>query len=270
VKCIYVRPGVFRYHRGEEKAPEMNMGTGNFGKVREAYAASRTGVSQEVIDYFWSLVTDEKPRVLDIGCGTGISTRQLAARPAAAVVGSDIDQGMLEEARKLPQENIEYVLAPAHQLPFSDNEFDTVAAFSAFHWFRDEESINEIKRVLRVGKRFIVVNVNEVEGYRANFGEALERELNVRLLHPKRNYYPANILREAGFGDVRTVTWPQEEEFSLADAVRHIQSSGAWAQVPEEKEKVALGVIRQHILANKIGGRILRRTEVQAVSGLKV
>lgn len=244
------------------------MQTGNFGQVREAYVKVRKGVPQQVLDRFWQLVLQPNPRILDLGCGTGISTRQLAEKADAYIVGGDIDEMMLEKAQEFPSKNIAYVVAAADKLPFDSGEFDAVTAFSAFHWFRDEKSIQEIQRVLKQGGIFFVVNNNDMGGYRMDFGEKLERLLGKTLPHPKRSYEPSEILRSAGFVDVQEFVVPNDEEFSLEDALLHIQSAAVWNEVPTDKEDEVIELMKQHILKNRINGRIVRQVRIQVVRGV--
>lgn len=255
--------------KSAEVGYNVNMQTGNFGQVREAYAAVRKGVPKEVLDRFWELMPQAHPRILDLGCGTGISTRQLAENAGTIIIGGDIDEKMLEKAREFPQKNIKYVVAEARKLPFASSELDAVTAFSAFHWFRDEESICEIQRVLKPGGIFFVANNNDIGGYRMDFGKKLERLLGRTLPNPKRVYEPDEILRAAGFSHVQKLVVRNDEEFSLEYALLHIQSAGVWNEVPKDKEKEALELMKEHILENKIDGRIVRQVEVQAISGMK-
>lgn len=245
------------------------MQTGNFGQMREAYAAARRGAPQKVLDCFWRLVSQPRPRILDLGCGTGISTRQLAARREGRAVGADIDEKMLEKARELPAKNIEYVAAAAQRLPFASSEFDAVTAFSAFHWFRDEQSVREIQRVLEKGGIFFVSNNNDVGGFKVGFREKLERLLGTSLPQPKRDYEPVQILRMSGFSDVQQLVVRGDEEFSMEGALLHMQSSAVWNEVPEDQRNEALALMRQHVLENMVDGRIVRQIEVQAVSGVR-
>jgi len=68
---------------------------------------------------------------LDVGCGTGIITRQLAVR-RASLTGTDIDSRMLEQAKQHLGKQIDYLVAPTEKLPLPDTSFDAVTAFSAF------------------------------------------------------------------------------------------------------------------------------------------
>ena len=80
-----------------------------------------------------------RARVLDLGCGTGISTRQLV-RDGAKIFGADKDANMIGEAKK-EASSIQYVVAEAGRLPFGDASFDALTSFAAFHWFTDADSI---------------------------------------------------------------------------------------------------------------------------------
>jgi ubiquinone/menaquinone biosynthesis C-methylase UbiE len=83
--------------------------------------------------------------VLDVGTGTGAGARALRARfEDANVVGVDVSEQMLEEARR-HSPGLTFVTGDAANLPFDDESFD-VAAHSNMIPFLDET-----KRVLRPG-----------------------------------------------------------------------------------------------------------------------
>ena len=92
-------------------------------------------------------------RILDLGCGTGQLTSQIA-ESGAHVVGLDKSASMLEEARKnFP--HIEFVLADAasFQVPGS---FDAVFSNAALHWVKDfAGAAHCISRALGPGDRFV-------------------------------------------------------------------------------------------------------------------
>ena len=90
-------------------------------------------------------------RVLDLGCGDGALTAELAA-VGIDVVGSDASPELLAaaEARGLAT-----VLADGHDLPFAA-EFDAVFSNAALHWMsRPDEVIRGVARALRPGGRFV-------------------------------------------------------------------------------------------------------------------
>ncbi|XP_078119395.1 putative methyltransferase DDB_G0268948 [Sander vitreus] len=92
-----------------------------------------------------------QPRVLavDLGCGTGQNSRLLAPH-FQEVVGIDISESQLEEARAVPgYPNITYRKGTAEELPFPDGSVDLLTAASAAHWFDQTRFLAEASRVLK-------------------------------------------------------------------------------------------------------------------------
>ena len=95
-------------------------------------------------------------RGLDLGCGTGFSLEELAARaPDVAWIGADCSRRMLELARSKPELRAALLCeARAEALPFADKSFDVVVANFSWHWF-GKEAGREVRRVLRPGGWFL-------------------------------------------------------------------------------------------------------------------
>lgn len=88
--------------------------------------------------------------ILDLGCGTGYFTNQLANYfPQALSIGLDLAEGMLQQAKQYT--NIDYWLAgDAENLPLADNSIDVVFSNLALQWCHDfPTALNEIYRVLK-------------------------------------------------------------------------------------------------------------------------
>ncbi len=101
---------------------------------------------------------------LDVCCGTGAAMRVLRPLCRERVVGVDLSQGMLDEARRRLADApgtapLEFVRADALALPFSA-EFDVVTSFGAFGHILEEDEprlVEGIARALRPGGRFLFV-----------------------------------------------------------------------------------------------------------------
>jgi SAM-dependent methyltransferase len=117
-------------------------------------------------------------RVLDLGCGTGITSRPFAERlPGGLVVGLDVLPPMLHYARKRGRAypNLHWVRASAQGLPLAGAAFDVVNCCGALHNFPDlDGALAEVERVLRPGGRFTVAAYRE--GAPARF-ERLRRRI---------------------------------------------------------------------------------------------
>jgi ubiquinone/menaquinone biosynthesis C-methylase UbiE len=111
-------------------------------------------------------------RVLDLGCGPGISAFGMLDRvPNAEIVGLDLSRTMLflaNQWRKIEKngQHVEFVRADASRLPFDDHSFDAVTGHSFLYLLPDANAVlREVKRVLRPGRRcaFLEPNVNTFE-----------------------------------------------------------------------------------------------------------
>jgi trans-aconitate 2-methyltransferase len=80
-------------------------------------------------------------RILDVGCGNGKTTAEIAARvPQGAVVGVDASADMIAfaAAQSALHPNLQFAVADARQLPYQ-HEFDLVVSFNALHWIPDQD-----------------------------------------------------------------------------------------------------------------------------------
>ena len=83
-------------------------------------------------------------RVLDIGCGDGKITAEVAARvPRGAVVGVDSSQDMIALASShfgpAVRPNLGFEVADARRLSFRE-EFDLIISFNALHWVSEQDA----------------------------------------------------------------------------------------------------------------------------------
>ncbi len=79
-------------------------------------------------------------RVLDLGCGNGIVTAQIAALvPSGSVLGVDSSADMIAFASEhFDRTNLRFETADIRHLRFHE-EFDVVVSFNALHWIPDQE-----------------------------------------------------------------------------------------------------------------------------------
>jgi ubiquinone/menaquinone biosynthesis C-methylase UbiE len=93
--------------------------------------------------------------VLDVACGTGATTREVAVRVGSKgrVVGLDRNQGMLDVARKRTRD-VEWIEGIAEELPFPTNSFDVVLCQFGLMFFDDRsKALGDMRRVLKPGGR---------------------------------------------------------------------------------------------------------------------
>lgn len=90
-------------------------------------------------------------RILDLGCGDGVLTAQLAAR-GATVIGVDASPDLVAAA---VERGVEAQVMDAHALTF-EAQFDAVFSNAALHWMREPDAVLAgVRRALKPGGRFV-------------------------------------------------------------------------------------------------------------------
>jgi ubiquinone/menaquinone biosynthesis C-methylase UbiE len=92
---------------------------------------------------------------IDLACGTGLSTRPLAAF-AGRVIGVDVSLDMLAATGN--DDTMSFVAGEIEHLPFADRSFDLATVASAIHWLR-AEGVSEIARILAPSSPLVVYDV---------------------------------------------------------------------------------------------------------------
>lgn len=89
-------------------------------------------------------------KVLDVGCGTGELTAQIAAK-GCEVKGIDQSNNMIQKAR-LNFPKLDFVQGDILNMSLEKGEFDTVFSNAVFHWIKDQQKLVEkIQQVLQPG-----------------------------------------------------------------------------------------------------------------------
>jgi ubiquinone/menaquinone biosynthesis C-methylase UbiE len=119
----------------------------SFGSFAETYERARPTYADEALAWIVERLPFE--HVLDLAAGTGKLSRQLVARSAQVVAVEPDAEMRAVFARVLP--DVDLLAGEAESIPLPDAAVDTVAVGQAFHWFRHDEALPEIHRVLRPG-----------------------------------------------------------------------------------------------------------------------
>ncbi len=92
--------------------------------------------------------------VIDLGCGTGLSTRYWAER-AGRVIGVDPSEDMLRQARaQTSAANVSYQPGFGHQTGLPGGQADIVTCSQSLHWMDPAPTLAEVARLLRPGGVF--------------------------------------------------------------------------------------------------------------------
>ena len=161
----------------------------------ELYDSKHAFVSQLGASLIQLLSPQKGECILDLGCGTGYLTQQIAATEAT-VLGIDSAETMIEQARK-NYPTLQFVVEDATKLPFHE-EFDAVFSNAVLHWIKKPELVvSSIWRSLKPGGRFV-----------AEFGGKGNVQAITTAIH--------NILNSAGYATAAFNPWyfPSIGEYS--------------------------------------------------------
>jgi len=127
--------------------------TNRFSGLAEVYAKSRPSYPADAIEFIVRQCgLGNNSAVVDVGAGTGISARLLAAQgPTVIGVEPNDDMRSQAESESLDFENLSFLKGTAEETLLVDNIADAVLCAQAFHWFRAEEALAEFKRILKPG-----------------------------------------------------------------------------------------------------------------------
>jgi ubiquinone/menaquinone biosynthesis C-methylase UbiE len=137
-------------------------------------------------------------RLLDAGCGTGMTVLRIAERfPECAVHGVDISPNMIAVARRHAAQKglmAEFRVGSITALPYPDAAFDVVITNIMFHHLdlaEKRRAVREVARVLKDGGRYVS----------AEFGPRAANALQRRMAKGEYTLYPEH-LTEAGLAIV--------------------------------------------------------------------
>ena len=227
------------------------------GASTEAMQAYDEVLVPRVFEPWARLLTDQLElapgdAVLDVACGPGSVSRVAAECVGAGgrVTACDLSSAMLELARaKPPVEDgaeIEYLEAPADELPVGACSYDAVTCQQGLQFFPDRPAaVTEMLRALRPGGRVGIAVWTEIgrSPAMAAIGDAIEQVAGAELADRYRGGpwgFPdagplADLLEQAGFRDVRLSTHvlPVTYEEGAAQLYRTLAASGIVAQLGE-------------------------------------
>jgi ubiquinone/menaquinone biosynthesis C-methylase UbiE len=148
-------------------------------------------------------------RVCDLAAGTGKLTRLLVTTGADVVAIEPVPGMRAQLAEVLP--DIDVLDGTAESIPLDDDSVDALTVAQAFHWFRFDEALTEIRRVLRPGGSLAILfnQRDERVPWVKTWNDVIE-------WHSRRiAYYQttdwSKLLHEHAFADVgyRSTEWTQ-------------------------------------------------------------
>jgi arsenite methyltransferase len=197
--------------------------------------------SPEVANQRRVLLENIAPRsgewALDIGCGPGFVTEELARAVGLAGGVHAMDNSdsavMMTRRRCAEYANVKVQTAEATQLPYEDEHFDLAVSTQVYEFVPDVQSaLSELYRVLRPAGRAAIIDTDwQTILWHTRHPERMARVLKVwdeHLAHPVLPRTLASLLRQAGFSllECRVIPYldvtykPENYSFHMAKTVR--------------------------------------------------
>jgi len=114
--------------------------------------------AEERIPLYLKVGIKDAKKILDVGCGSGMVTRDIVHLTKGKVTALDGSDDMINVAKKVLNgyENVELKKGDAERLPFNDNTFDIVTCNLVLMWADSAQKVvNEMARVCRPGGKVL-------------------------------------------------------------------------------------------------------------------
>jgi ubiquinone/menaquinone biosynthesis C-methylase UbiE len=209
-----------------------------FSAAAEVYERARPGYPDEAVAWIADRLGIGPGRdVLDLAAGTGKLTRQLVPFGARVVAVEPIDAMRAELERAVP--GVHAMTGTAEAIPLADESVDAVTCAQAFHWFRADKAMNEIRRVVRPGGGLALLwNGRDLDDPKhAHVDE---------LLAPHRREFPSGEEHwRAVLGPLEHRTWRFSQTLTLAEYADRVASTSFVGAMDAEQRGEFLDEVRE-------------------------
>lgn len=221
-----------------------------YQKHRPAYPSS---LYQFIAD-FCKTGTGSLDSAVDVGCGTGLSTRPLCEH-FCHVIGVDVSETQIKMAREAhAQTNLSFEVSEAERLTFMhDASTDLVTVAQAIHWIDQEPFYKEVERILKPGGSLIVYGYGNCVLDNDKGNQVIQRFYR----HDLHGYWDSrrrhidNLCQEVRLpfpGRTRNSDFVIQYRWTAAEVVGYLSTWSAWqSYLKQNPESHLLRDIEQHL-----------------------
>ncbi|GAA3558802.1 class I SAM-dependent methyltransferase [Kribbella ginsengisoli] len=237
-----------------------------FGEDAELYDRVRPTYPPRLYDDIATLLQEpQRPRVLEIGCGTGQATKPMLER-GWSVKAVELSPELGRVARtKLPE--LEVITAAFESWPLPAEKFDLVLSATAFHWIDPVVRVPKSADALRPGGLLAIVSTHHIAGgseqfwtdvqdcYRRFTDDPVEVEMLTADEVPQED--AAEIDASGRFGPVVVRQYEWEQRYSAAEYLDLLSSYSGHRVLTSERRNGLYECVSA--LINAAGGSITKR-----------
>jgi ubiquinone/menaquinone biosynthesis C-methylase UbiE len=129
--------------------------------IHEIRDECRANLNQYTREAFESIPAIKQPNILDLGCGTGVPTLEVAGLSDGKIVAVDTDRASLDVLRKKIEilnlkERISIVQSSVFEADLPENHYDIIVAEGIFHIIGFEKGLRTFSRLLKDNGYFMI------------------------------------------------------------------------------------------------------------------
>lgn len=223
--------------RSDSATAEINAE--RFIGFADIYENNRPTIPAHAIEIITNYLGKTPETVVDLGCGTGLSTR-VWENKCNNLIGIDPSEDMLNIAKAKSDGRTNFIKAYSHETGLADNSVDVVVCSQSFHWMNPTDTLSEVDRILRKGGIFATVDCDWPPVCKANVEIAYMNLFNkVRIIEQEneiicktfhrwdKNNHLKNIIDSGYFRYCREIVFDNSEECDVERFLGLAQSQGS-------------------------------------------
>lgn len=227
----------------------------------------------------------ENENVLDVACGTGVTTRLAKMNVGASgrVVGLDINAGMLSKASELAHgQDIVWMESDVADTGLTADSFDAIISQHGLHYFPDQPAaLKEFFRILKPSGRIAISIWDGHSAYTTAICAAVEKYISPEIAAKQRSQRETpsessliKTFSEVGFREVAVVRQELSIKVPLAAEFvpLHLGSmpiAKAFHDLPEQEKELLIADVEAALQRYIVGDKIVYPDAVNVVTASK-
>ncbi|MBU3156989.1 class I SAM-dependent methyltransferase [Clostridium estertheticum] len=203
----------------------LQLNADRFMGFADVYNNARPKCPEKVKEIILKYLNRDPTLVVDLGCGTGLSTR-IWSEVSNKVIGIEPSTDMIKVAREktVGLDNILFNSEFSDNTQLNNSCADIITCSQSFHWMNPENTLNEVSRILKKGGIFAVYDNDwpPVCNWEAEFeyNKLFDKVREFELTHPDikesfkrwdKDKHLSNIKNSGNFRYVREIVFSNSE-----------------------------------------------------------